>query len=176
MALKPFRSYNEHDVVNLFGYHAGDSLASGTVVKVSEGVKLDEKGPVDSMSDALGLQVGNTVSLRYGTRAKIVPANSNEAALGITLMSVAEFDENGERLVFNPRKAAEKGVVVKGQAVPVLTRGIVHITLNGNGVAGGVVKQDMNGSLTSDTNAVGNTVGKLLSDVTNGSAIVQLQF
>lgn len=176
MALKPFRSYNEHDVVNLFGYHAGDSLPAGTVVKVSEGVKLDNKGPVDSMSDALGLQVGNTISMRYGTRAKIVPANGTETALGITLMPVAELDENGEKLVFNPRKAAEKGVVIKGQAVPVLTRGVVHITLNGTGVAGGPVKQDANGELTANAGATGNTVGQLLSDVTDGSAIVQLKF
>jgi hypothetical protein len=176
MALKPFRSYNEHDVVNLFGYHAGDSLPAGTVVKVSEGVKLDNNGPVDSMSDALGLQVGNTVSMRYGTRAKIVIANEFDSALGITLMPVAELDENGEKLVFNPRKAAEMGVVVKGQAVPVLTRGVVHITLNGNAIAGQEVKQANNGNLTTDSAAAGKVVGKLLSDVVDGAALVQLQF
>jgi len=176
MPLKPFRSYNEHDVVNLFGYHAGDSLAAGTVVKVSEGVKLDNNGPVDSMSDALGLQVGNTVSMRYGTRAKIVPANESELALGITLMPVAELDENGEKLIFNPRKAAEKGVVVKGQAVPVLTRGVVHITLSGNGLAGSEVRQANGGSLTTSPGSTGIIVGKLLSDVVDGAALVQLQF
>ena len=176
MALKPFRSYDEHDVVNLFGYHAGDALAAGTVVKVSEGVKLDNKGPVDAMSDALGLEPANTVSMRYGTRAKIVPAGATDLALGITLMPVQELDENGEKLVFNPRKAAEKGVVLKGQAVPVLTRGVVHITLAGAGVAGGVVKQAASGGLTSDSAAVGTTVGTLLSDVVDGAAIVKLNF
>ena len=176
MALKPFRSYDEHDVVNLFGYHAGDSLAAGTVVKISDGVKLDDKGPVDSMSDSLGQVVNGTVSLRYGTRAKVVPAGATDSALGITLMGVAEVDENGEKLVFNPRKAAEMGVVVKGHAVPVLTRGIVHVTLAGAGVAGGSVKQAANGGLTSDPAAVGTVVGKLLSNVSGGSAIVQLQF
>lgn len=176
MALKSFRSYDEHDVVNLFGYHAGDSLPAGTVVKVSEGVKLDEKGPVADMG-AIGSSVTNTVSLRYGTRAKIVPITTkNDVALGVTLMAVAEVDENGELLKFNPRKAAEMGVVLKGQAVPVLTKGVVHINVDGAGTAGGVVRlsDSIDGGLT--TGGDGAVVGKLLSDVVSGHAIVQLSF
>ena len=176
MALKPFRSYDEHDVVNLFGYHASDTLAAGTVVKISEGVKTDGKGPVSEMTDALGLEVGNTVSMRYGTRAKVVQAGATEDALGITLMAVAEVDENGEKLVFNPRKAAEMGVVVKGQSIPVLTRGILHVTLLGSGTAGGKVRQVANGGLTSDPAATGNVVGTLLSDVSGGAALVRFSF
>ena len=176
MALKSFRSYSEHDVVNLFGYHAGDSLAAGTVVKISEGVKLDNKGPVADMG-AIGSSVTNTVSLRYGTRAKIVPITAKaDVALGITLMRVAEVDENGELLKFNPRKAAEMGVVLKGQAVPVLTRGVVHITIDGSGTAGDKVRlsDSIDGGLT--TGGDGTVVGKLLSDIVDGAAIVQLSF
>ena len=175
MALKPFRSYDEHDVVNLFGYHGGDSLAAGTVVKISEGVKLDDKGPVADMG-AIGSSVANTVSLRYGTRAKVVAtAAKTDVALGVTLMRVAEVDENGELLKFNPRKAAEMGVVLKGQAIPVLTRGVVHITLEGNGAAGSAVRLSATaGNLT--TASDGTIVGKLLSDIVGGAAIVQLSF
>ena len=45
--------------------------------------------------------------------------------MGVLLHDVKETDENGEKLVFNPRKAAEMEVALSGQAVPVLTRGIV---------------------------------------------------
>ena len=41
------------------------------------------------------------------------------------LYDVREDDENGEKLIFNPRKAAENDYVISGQAVPILTRGIV---------------------------------------------------
>ena len=176
MALKPFRSYDEHDVVNLFGYHGGDSLAAGTVVKISEGIKLDDKGPVADMG-AIGSSVANTVSLRYGTRAKVVPITTKtDVALGVTLMPVAEVDENGELLKFNPRKAAEMGVVLKGQAIPVLTRGVVHITVDGAGTAGAAVRlsDSIDGGLT--TSSDGTVVGKLLSNIVGGAAIVQLSF
>jgi hypothetical protein len=176
MALKSFRQYSEHDVVNLFGYHAGDSLAAGTVVKISEGVALDNKGPVETMG-AIGTSVNNTVSMRYGTRAKVVPITTKtDVALGVTLMAVAEVDENGELLKFNPRKAAEMGVVLKGQAIPVLTKGVVHITLAGTGAAGSAVRlsDSVDGGLT--TASDGTIVGKTLSAIVDGSAIVQLSF
>ena len=176
MALKTFRQYDEHDVVNLFGYHAADSLDSGTVVKISEGVALDSNGPTESMG-SVGNAYTNTVSLRYGTRAKVVPITTKtDVALGITLMKVAEVDENGELLKFNPRKAAEMGVVLKGQAIPVLTRGVVHITLAGTGVAGSAVRlsDTVDGGLT--TSGDGNIVGKTLSAIVSGEAIAQLNF
>jgi hypothetical protein len=176
MALKSFRQYNEHDVVNLFGYHAGDALAAGTVVKISEGVALDNNGPTETMG-SIGNAYSNTVSLRYGTRAKVVPITTKtDVPLGVTLMAVAEVDENGELLKFNPRKAAEMGVVLKGQAIPVLTRGVVHITLAGTGAAGSAVRlsDTVDGGLT--TASDGTIVGKTLSAIVGGEAIVQLNF
>ena len=41
------------------------------------------------------------------------------------LNDVRETDENGEKLIYNPRKAAELSAVVSGQTVPVLKRGII---------------------------------------------------
>ena len=52
-------------------------------------------------------------------------------------MDVRELDENGEKLIFNPRKAAEMGVVLSGQAVPVLTKGLVTYSGATQGVAVG---------------------------------------
>jgi hypothetical protein len=43
------------------------------------------------------------------------------------MYDVAEYDENGEKLIWHPRKAHEMQVSLSGQAVPVLTRGIVLV-------------------------------------------------
>ncbi|NBW99623.1 hypothetical protein EBR03_08640, partial [bacterium] len=140
--LRPFRNYSEHDVVNLFAYNGaqdanGVIATAGTVVKVQGngfqpvvasstlgGTGLLGTIPVD-LAGLVGAGFANTVSNRYALTAKVTAASSGDAALGITLLSTQELDENGEKLVFNPRKAAEKNVVVSGQGVPVLTRGIV---------------------------------------------------
>ena len=45
--------------------------------------------------------------------------------MGFTLFQTAKNDENGEKLIYNPRKAAEMGAVISGQACPVLPRGVV---------------------------------------------------
>ena len=63
------------------------------------------------------------------------PCASGTQPLGLTLFDVAEVDENGEKLIYNPRKATEMQAVVSGQAVPVLTKGIV--LYSGNLTSGG---------------------------------------
>lgn len=181
MALKPFRQYNETDVINLFSYTGAGDLNAGTLVTPSVGLAVGEGAvPVNFSAEqfdaAVGLS-GRVFSPRWGVTANLV-ANST-APLGITLMTVRELDENGERLIHNPRKAAEMGVVVKGQAVPVLTRGILHVTgLNGgdvslldsNNVPRGVFAHANAGQLTTTAGAV--RVGTLLSAVKNGEAVI----
>jgi hypothetical protein len=127
--LKPFRDYDEHDVVNLFSY-SGDSthVVKGLAVRVmAPGFNpgITNVSPTELLGEVGGDFGANVVSQRYGVTAKVTAAASGQAVLGLTLMDVRETDENGEKLVFNPRKAAEMGVVVSGQAVPVLTKGLV---------------------------------------------------
>ncbi len=138
--LKPFRSYDEHDVVNLF------ALNFNTVNLDADGAKI-EKGVLVTVADngwkntdealyshglggattttAPGKSFANTVSLRYGTTARVAPTAAGEVPLGITLWDMAERDENGEKLLYHPRKAAEMQAVISGQTMPVLTKGIV---------------------------------------------------
>lgn len=123
MIIKPLRQYNESDVINMFAYN-GASASKGLLVKVDGGGWKSTDEPV-GMDGTAGASVANTISARYSTTAKVTAAASGDNALGMLLMSVAETDENGEKLIFNPRKAAEMGVVVSGQTVPVLSRGIV---------------------------------------------------
>jgi len=109
-----------------------------------------------------GATYANTTSFRYGATAKVEPFKKGEEPIGITLWDVAEVDENGEKLLYHPRKAAEMQAVISGQAVPVLTKGIVlysgKLTSDGGIAAGDPIYAD---------NAQG---GQLHKDATNDSA------
>ena len=119
--LLPFREYDEHDVINLFAYDG--ALDRGHVVKILSGWKNTDE---TQLMGNVGGSFTNTVSQRYGVKAKLDLADaSGDKPLGVLLHDVKETDENGEKLVFNPRKAAEMEVALSGQAVPVLTKGIV---------------------------------------------------
>jgi hypothetical protein len=132
--LKPFRDYSEHDVVNVFAF-SGNAESASVVLTKGAVVAVEGRGfqplstgtlgtPVDGIG-AVGASYTNVVSDRYATVAKVRLATSGDRPLGLTLLDIRELDENGEKLIFNPRKAAEMNVIVSGQTVPVLTRGIV---------------------------------------------------
>jgi hypothetical protein len=182
-SLKPFRQHAETDVVNLFSLEDDDADVMASYLgfkadgaKINKGLLVSVKGggwkntddPVDKLglggdgSITPGKAFDNTTSFRYGTAAKVEPFKKGEEPLGITLWDVAEVDENGEKLLYHPRKAAEMQAVISGQAVPVLTKGIVlysgKLTSDGSIVAGDPIYAD---------NAQG---GQLHKDATNDSA------
>jgi len=180
--LRPFRQYNENDVVNLFSF-SGDStlVRKGLAVQVTGDGWLNESGtsPVELLG-SVGASFTNVVSQRYGVKAKVATATSGAAILGLTLMDVRELDENGEKLVYNPRKAAEMGVVISGQAVPVVTKGIVAYSGASNVVAPGWVAfvsgtaGELAGASSLPTNAT--KVGKWLSkNDANSIALLKIE-
>ena len=120
--LAPFRQVSEYDVINLFAHATAVDLARGTLVKPSVGWKNTDE-PV-AEAGGPGAAYANTVSNRYATTAKVATAGTGDAPLGMTLYDIKETDENGEKLIFNPRKAAEMQVVLSGQTVPIVTRGM----------------------------------------------------
>ena len=129
--LRPFRDYDEHDVINLFSWSGAVPAFKGTMVKIASpsGFVASDDEPVE-MFGAVGNAYANTVSQRYRTSAQVTTCTSGSCGtkdipLGMLLYDVREDDENGEKLIFNPRKAAENDYVISGQAVPILTRGIV---------------------------------------------------
>lgn len=128
--LKPFRDYDEHDVVNLFAVN-GESVNKGTVVVANgNGVDLKANLSLDNLS-----QYGNTLSAQFNVPWTVSPAASGAAKgqiVGLLLKDVRRYDENGEQLIFNPRKAAEMDVIISGQAAPILTKGLVLV----NGIVG----------------------------------------
>ena len=194
--LRPLRDYSEHDVVNFFAVQA-DQDANGVIALAGTVVKVTGNGfqpvvasttpggtgflgtiPVE-LGGTLGIPgLSNVVSNRYVVNAKVAKAtNTDLAALGITLMSTQELDENGEKLVFKPQKAAEKGVVISGQAVPVLTKGVVVYSgsdLSNSANVGAPVYVSATAGLT--TTAGNLVVGRLLSKPVNNVALIKLSF
>jgi len=190
--LKPFRDYSEHDVINLFSFddtaiildaNAAGIVHAGSCVKVKTGWSNDAE-TTDMIAD-VGAAYNNTVSQRWGVAANVqlTDGGNDETVLGITLYDVREYDENGEALKFNPRKADELQSVLSGQAVPVATRGL-FLTATGAWIAAQSVDINMDvfatgaGQLTTagvkaNDNRIGRTLGAPDSD---GSVLVKFDF
>lgn len=188
--LRPFRDYDEHDVLNLFSYDttglsAGSiNITKGSLVKISTGWKnydsgVELGGGLEFIGSAGTLSPTNVVSQRYGVSAKVIVSTTGDTPIGMTLYDVRDADENGELLKYKPRKAAEMQVVIPGQAVPVVTRGIFLVQgVLGTPAAGGTAYAGGTGQITSSTGSLGIlnvAIGKFLGPAdTNGETLVKL--
>lgn len=150
--LRPFRDYDEKDVINLFTYSGAfvDSTlqilaTKGTFVKiVGNGFRPDGE-PIEMLGNMGNFNVNNWVGQRYGVVPKVTVCNGpgctspNDVPLGMLLFDVRELDENALPLKYNPRKAAEMEAAISGQAIPIVTRGT--FLYSGVRVSGGVPVQ-----------------------------------
>ena len=188
--LRAFRDYDEHDVLNLFSYDttglsAGSiNITKGALVKIATGWKnydsgVELGGGLEFIGSAGTLSPTNVVSQRYGVTAKVVVSTTGETPIGMMLYDVRDADENGELLKYNPRKAAEMQVLIPGQAVPVVTRGIFLVQgVLGTPSAGGTAYAGGTGQITASTGGGGTVnvaIGKFLGAAdTNGETLVKL--
>ena len=166
----PFRQYAEEDVVNLFANAAANNQVSdsgagdaGVFVKVNAGnLSLD---PIQYETNSY---LGKTDYPFIGrdqypvVPLKVDAATTGTACLGVTLLQTAQYDENNEKLLYYPQKQLETQSVLSGQAVPILTKGI--ITLAASPDAAGALPDAIDGALTDF--APGNWL--LVSDSTAG--------
>ena len=187
--LKPFRDYSEHDVINLFAFGdpnqalgTTDVVYAGSCVKVLTGwSNTNELSQIGNV----GAGYANTVSTRWGVTADVqyTDGGADEAALGITLYDVREYDENGEKLAFNPRKQEELQCSLTGQAVPIATRGVFLMATGAWSSSAGIL-QDNDVFATGDgkvTNlgakATNNRIGRTLGGPdADGSVLVKFDF
>ena len=187
--LRPFRDYDEHEVINLFAFgdHAvtwntTSIIHAGSCVKVKAGWQNDQE---TAFLGDLGADFANTVSERYGVTATVAytDGGADEAGLGITLADVRDYDENGEALKFNPRKQAELQCSLTGQAVPVATRGL-FLMATGAWNSPTVVSYNMDvyatgdGKLTTQgEKTVNNVIGRTLGGPdADGSVLCRFDF
>jgi hypothetical protein len=177
--LRPFRDYDEKDVINLYALNLDYStitswdtrIAHGRLVKLTaEGWKNDHE--IDMIGTAGDMTIAGIVHERYGVKAKVDLAGAGDAPLGMTLFHIARLDENGEQLKFNPRKASELEAVIEGQPVPLVTRGLFLIEDAALAAlapdAGTALAADASGGITvwaSGDAVVGKTLGKAAGDL-----------
>lgn len=177
--LKPFRDYSEHSVVNLYSYSGQAPVTKGTLVTPIYTWKNDGNLTHTNIST-----VNNSLSARFDVVAEVTKTATYDtvpAPMGILLKDVREFDENGEPLIYNPRKLAEMDAVLPNQAVPILTKGIVFINdidTTDRGAGGGLpdvgdaAYAGNDGKIATDGLVV---IGKFLSAVgTDGYALVKI--
>ena len=187
ITLKPFRQYDEHDVINMFAYDvdatvtAGVQASAGTIVQTTSGGWKAGEDIHDITASQPNAAVnnnsyGNTLSLRYNLLAEVVKfAGLTDDGvdvvqpLGMLLHDVRTLDENGEDLRYNPRKADEMQVVVPGQAVPIVTRGLFLLHDSAGNVlntvsAGEKIGANDSGIVGDVANAADIVIGKALGD------------
>jgi hypothetical protein len=125
----PYRDYDEHEVINgLFSAVEGE-LSAGTLMSI---VSCDiTKEPVESFLDPSNLgSAANVYTPRWFVPNKIQTATSGAAArevLGMALYSVQETDNLGRKLIYDPVKKDELNVLLSGEAMPVVKRGLFKI-------------------------------------------------
>ncbi len=159
--LKPFQSYDERDVINLFAYSGAIPANRGTMVKIENSGWAQFAG-LDLLGSP-GASYANTVSERWGINPHVVPCTSTgDAVIGFLLYDVKETDENGNKLIYNPRKAVELECTLSGQAAPVVTKGIfLYSGISGNPVAGNAVYLAGDGGVTC-TGDANHVIGRFL--------------
>lgn len=117
--------HDEHEVVNLYALAGAGTGLAGTLVEM---VSFDPNDTDGFDVVAPGLEPDGTRSRRYNVKNRIQPTVSGSTkwkALGIQLNDVREYDEHGQKLVLRPELAEKNKWLLSGDAVPVLTRGIV---------------------------------------------------
>ena len=121
MKLKPFRGYDEAEVVNLYSLTENSGNAGDAVELVSWNPS-DDEGYGVNLSPYAGMQIP-----RYERKSKVkLATRGNERkVLGIMLWNVRETDDLGRKLIYDPQRYNELQTVTSGQSVPVLVRGYV---------------------------------------------------
>jgi len=180
--LRPFRQYNENDVINLFSFRGTVPLLKGSMVKIKTGWTVHDEFEWESNVPQEGgaNMFPGVVSDRWHVKAEVELNDLADAPLGMLLYDVKEHDENGEKLLWHPRKYHEMQVALKGMAVPVLTRGLVLIngidTSTGVSVAHGVKAYAIaNGGISTDPSNSAVLIGHFLGAESGDNQDVLLQ-
>jgi hypothetical protein len=124
--LLPFRQISENDIVQQFALEGTGE--AGLLVSVSAG-NMDEQAGWD-FTNSPGAQFDKISSFTNSVKTTVRPAASGDTkfnVLGLTLFTVAIWDENGEKYQYYKQKATENSVVISGKAMPVLTKGLVTL-------------------------------------------------
>jgi hypothetical protein len=184
--MKPFQIVSEHDVINGFFSANVDTLSKGTFVSIVAGGSGNTNVIQNANTPAtpllgLGPVYGNgpsrVTSYRSEVKWKVQATPSGSVPLGIALYDVAETNKYGEKYITKPKyERIEQEVVVSGEALPILTKGVISLKgFVGTPVAGSGINSCVAGS-----GVVGvyskSSYGRFLSAVDNeGYALFKLE-
>lgn len=138
--LLPYRQYSDHDVINMFAL--GSSYVNNNVTGSSYGdagvfvtqLAADLNADTIKYDSTYDSYLGKTDYPHVGVNEyphvslTVKPAASGDTCLGITLLQTAEYDENGEKLLYKKDKREALRCLLPGQAVPIATRGVFAIS------------------------------------------------
>lgn len=156
-----FRQYAETDVIQLYKYAGSYPVNAGTFVKLGSGWLSDNPAiDIDTVA-TVGESYAGTTSTRWGLNSFCLPVTSSgDATIGMLLYNGRETDENGEKYLYNPRKAAENSVFISGQAAPIVTRGVfLYSGVVGTVTAGGYAYLDVTAAINTSSGAAGTVIG-----------------
>lgn len=172
---KPYGQIDESHVVNIFAYSGTFPVNKGTFVKILGSGFMPTQEL--EMLGAPGAAFANTVSQRYGTVAKVGACTaSGDKTAGFLLYDGRETDENGEKLIYRPQKAAEMEVFVSGQTAPICRRAtLLYSGVAGTPTPGDYVTLGNDGGLSVSGVGVATKVGQFLGGKdANGFVLVQI--
>lgn len=129
MDLKPFRSYDEHDVINLYSTMEG-YLQKGSVVQYVPGVASPDN------QNSFGVALSNVPSYAYSNdyvvNWKVTAATSGSKTIAGILLKEVVTNINDPWTVdarfVDPAKLAEQQRIPSGRAVPFATYGTFEVT------------------------------------------------
>jgi len=136
----PDHSGTGEKIVKFQSSTANGVLNDNTVTLTGDGTKtitqlveaLTTPGFSATAEGAVVLNAGVKISFTFSGGEKTGDAANK--ALGVTLRQTLAFDENGEKMLYNKQKLIDLYGILPGEAVPVLTKGI--ITVASQGVSG----------------------------------------
>lgn len=137
--LGAYRQYHEAFVLNGLYALAQATGSKGTIVSITGFPLATGYNPVNNDfwgSTTLNLGQPNTYSARYELNSRVTATPSGGVPLGLQLYDVLETNPYGESLIWREQERAERQIVLSGQAVPIVTKGIFYI-LNGQGPISG---------------------------------------
>jgi hypothetical protein len=125
----PFTQYSPADEVAMYSLN-GISGMGGRFVVLETGNNNPELSAGDYSAATPGYNYAGLTNLRYENKRKFKYATSGATrynTLGLVLYGTTEFDKNDLKLIMNPHRKVELGVVYSGETNNVLTDGIVRL-------------------------------------------------
>jgi len=172
--IKPYRDYDEHEVYNGFFSANVASLNKGTFVSIVPGSSGNlnviqganrPPTPLLGAGPAYGQGPARVTSFRSEVKMKVQASPSGTVPLGVALYDVRENNAYGESFLSRPKyERIEQEVVVSGEALPILARGLIALKgFSGTAAPGSGINNCITGAGVVGVYTKGTSFGRFLT-------------